>query len=505
MTKRRGTADAGEEVPPDPGALIESMRAFGYSLPTAIADLIDNSISAGARAIDVSFTWLGPDSTIAVTDDGHGMDEPTLIEAMRLGRRSPLEVRATSDLGRFGLGLKSAAWSQARSLSVISRVAGGPVLTRRWDLDHVTATRRWLLLDSSTLGGRSIEAAVKASFSGTAVLLEHPDRLVGSEPSDDGPARERFLAAVRRTADHLGMVFYRYLTGRDSVTIRVNEQPVVPWDPFLEDHAATQRLPTESFSFAGGKVHVAPYVLPHVSKLAADVHSNTGGPSGWNAHQGFYVYRARRLLVSGDWLGLTRMQQEERYKLARIRIDLDNSMDEAWQIDVRKATARIPGPLQPELRRIAQATRRRASDAYRFRGKALARSADRQTTMNFVWERRTHRDGVHTFRVNRRHPVLEALMASDDVRAAVTRALRLAEENLPVEAIVMDAREHPEDRARLPFADAESEVADMLRDAHGAMVGTGTDPFAALRALALIEPFDDHPHLVQALLEEIET
>src|SRR4051794_26093582 len=113
--------ELGADVPPDPGALIESMRAFGYSLPTAIADLIDNSISAQASSIDVEFEWDGPESTIAVVDDGCGMDEGALIEAMRLGSRSPVEQRAEADLGRFGLGLKSAGWSQARSLTVISK------------------------------------------------------------------------------------------------------------------------------------------------------------------------------------------------------------------------------------------------------------------------------------------------------------------------------------------------------------------------------------------------
>ena len=94
------------ELPPDPAALIESMRAFGYSLPTAIADLIDNSITAGARLVDVSFTWEGADSVISVTDDGRGMDEATLVEAMRLGSRSPIAARDPHDLGRFGLGLE---------------------------------------------------------------------------------------------------------------------------------------------------------------------------------------------------------------------------------------------------------------------------------------------------------------------------------------------------------------------------------------------------------------
>jgi hypothetical protein len=505
MIEPRMATHTESEVAPDPVALIESMRAFGYSLPSAVADLIDNSISADATAIDVEFNWSGADSTLAVIDDGCGMDAAELVEAMRLGSRSPLDAREATDLGRFGLGLKSAAWSQARSLTVISKPTGGPVLAHRWDLDHVTSTRRWSLLNSTTPNGLAVMKRLDGVPRGTAVLLEQLDRMVGEEPPDDERARARFLAAVRATEEHLAMVFHRFLVGRKAIVLRVNDQRVLPWDPFLENEAATQRLPTEELPFAGRRVHVAPYVLPHVSKLDAKTHSGASGSRGWNAHQGFYVYRARRLLVAGDWLGLSRMQQEEHYKLARIRIDLDNSMDQAWQIDVRKATARIPGPLQPELRRIAQTTRQRAAEAYRFRGKNVARG-DGQQAISFVWERIAHRDGVHTFRVNRRHPVLRALGSdSDETQRAIERALRLTEENLPVEAIVLDARENPDDRARLPFAGSESEVGEMLRSAHAAMVRTGADPKAALSSLATIEPFEAYPEIVQMLAEEIAT
>src|SRR4051812_12743919 len=132
-----------EEVPPDPAALIESMRAFGYSLPAAIADLIDNSITAGARHVDVRLHWAGDDSWIAVSDDGGGMRDAELTKAMQLATRNPNDPRNPADLGRFGLGLKTAAFSQARSLTVASRPPGSAVAVRRWDLDHVAERQSW--------------------------------------------------------------------------------------------------------------------------------------------------------------------------------------------------------------------------------------------------------------------------------------------------------------------------------------------------------------------------
>ena len=383
-------ASGTEEVQPDPAALFESMRAFGYSLPTAVADLVDNSIAAGAHEVAVRFEWAGSRSTMSVTDDGRGMTEPELVAAMRFGSRSPTETRDPTDLGRFGLGLKSAALSQARILTVISRAEGEPVRLRRWDLDHIRSTRRWELKSTGSPAAAKLAGELERSAAGTTVLLESPDRMVGDVATDDERARKHFFAAIEAVSDHLAVVFHRFLSGPHPVRLRVGDRYVAPWDPFMESHPATQPLATETLWQAGHAVIVTPFVLPHQSLLDDAAHRTAAGPGGWNSQQGFYVYRARRLLVAGGWLGLPRMQREEHHKLARIRIDLDNAVDEQWQIDVRKARARIPGPLQADLQRIARVARSRASDVYRFRGKVAAREAGRPTALNFVWQPPPH-------------------------------------------------------------------------------------------------------------------
>ena len=135
-------------VAPRADALMESLRATGYSLPDAVSDLIDNSITAGARDIRLDFQWAGVDSWVSILDGGCGMSEPALIDAMRIGSRSPRLARAPSALGRCGLGLKTASISEARSLTVATRIAG---LTRprakRWNQDHLASTGDWQLLD----------------------------------------------------------------------------------------------------------------------------------------------------------------------------------------------------------------------------------------------------------------------------------------------------------------------------------------------------------------------
>lgn len=487
-----------EEVPPDPPAMIESMRAFGYSLPDAIADLIDNSITAGASLVEVTLHWDGAESWIRVVDDGAGMDGGTLTNAMRLGSRNPKERRDPDDLGRFGLGLKTAAFSQAAALTVASRAAGEDLELRGWDLEHISRTGSWSLLFEETDGdGPAIEALGSGTV-GTAVLLKRLDRLVGEAEVEDEQAKSHFLRLSEGVELHLGIVFHRFL--ESGLTIKVNGRALEAWDPFLASAPATQLLPAERLPFAGEEVGVQPYVLPHHSNLTPEAHRAAAGTRGWNQHQGFYVYRARRLLVAGDWLGLP-FQKEEHYKLARIRIDLSNAMDREWQIDVRKATARIPRELRDELKRIADATRSRAAEAYRYRGKRIARQAN--VDRSFVWSARVNR-GTVEYRIDREHPlIVQALEEAGEGRQALERTLRIVEETLPVQAIVMEAREHP-DGDREPFAGREREVEKMLRETLGILVEHGARPGDALTQLAAMEPFDSHPELIATLAEEVE-
>lgn len=479
--------------------MIESMRAFGYSLPDAIADLIDNSITAGASLVEITLHWDGADSWIRIVDDGSGMDAATLTNAMRLGSRNPKETRDPHDLGRFGLGLKTAAFSQASVLTVASRAEGSGLEVRGWDLEHISRTGSWSLLCEETAGDRPALEALGEGVVGTAVLLRRLDRLVGTSDVEDEQAKSHFLRLSEAVELHLGIVFHRFL--ESGLIIKVNERALQAWDPFLASDSASQVLPAERLPFAGEQIEIQPYVLPHHSRLSTEAHRAAAGTRGWNQHQGFYVYRARRLLVMGDWLGLP-FQKEEHYKLARIRVDLSNAMDREWQIDVRKATARIPRELRDELKRVADATRSRAAEAYRYRGKRIARQAN--VDRSFVWSARVNR-GTVEYRIDREHPLIgQALEEAGEGRPALERVLRVVEETLPVQAIVMEAREHP-DGDREPFAGRQREVEGMLRDAFEILVEHGARPGDALARLAGMEPFDSHPELVATISEEVGT
>lgn len=146
MSSDREQLEIFDRAEPVAASLAQSLRGLGYSLESAIADLLDNSISAGATNVWLTFEWSGSESVIMVEDNGFGMSEVRLVEAMRLGCMGPSAARQEDDLGRFGLGLKTASLSQCRRFTVCSWDKTGRHATRCWDLDVIEKHNDWLVL-----------------------------------------------------------------------------------------------------------------------------------------------------------------------------------------------------------------------------------------------------------------------------------------------------------------------------------------------------------------------
>ena len=491
--KNLSTPEDYEIVAPDPSALIESLRAFGYTPQAAIADLIDNSITAGARNIWVHFTWSGASSYITVRDDGKGMTPVELVSAMRAGSQNPLNRRSRKDLGRFGLGLKTASFSQCRVLTVSSKISGLSRTTKRWDLDYVGRVSEWRLLHGAAPNSEQRISEIEDHECGTVVLWELMDRMVGNAKVDDQKAKRRFLELIGNVEKHLGMVFHRFIDDPRGITLRMNGHKISSWDPFLSNEAATQQLQEERLHLHGDVVKVRPYILPHHTRLSSSAHERGSGPNGWNAQQGFYIYRNQRLLLAGDWLGLG-FQKEEHYKLARIAVDLPNSMDHEWDIDVRKSRARPPGVLHDDLRRIARITRGRAAEVYRHRGKILARKTSENDI--FVWNKEI-KQGRVTFRINREQPlVADLLQSSQEYRAKVEALLRLIEETIPVPLITLENSAHP-DTHFTPFEESpSSEVLEIIKQVYISFRQQGISHTQAIERLIILEPFHHFKELI---------
>jgi hypothetical protein len=492
------TSFAFRHAPPRASAMIEALRGLGYTTPTALADIIDNSIAASAGRVSIDFMWAGAASRISILDDGAGMDAGELDRAMRLGDRSPLEARAPTDLGRFGLGLKTASFSQCRCLTVASRKAD-TVSCLRWDLDVLAASEDdgWHLLEVPFAELKAPPVRWRGADTGTLVIWEVLDGMVTS-----GFGEQDFLDLADTVERHLAMVFHRLLDGpRPSLRLDLNGQAIAPWDPFLAGHPATWSSPVVRLRAVGGIIEVQAHVLPHQDHLCAGEQDSAAGPDGWTAQQGFHVYRNRRLLVAGGWLGLGHGRswtREEAHRLARIRLDIPNSSDAAWKIDIRKSSARPPIALRPELTRLAEDTRERARRVFAHRGQPV-RALDARPVAQ-AW-RTEHFAGGMRYRIDDTHPAVRAVLDDAGGLSAQVRAmLRVIEETVPVQRIWLDTTEGRE-TPRIGFSEtAPADVLAVLEPVYRNLVlRKGLSPAAARDRLLHTEPFNGWPALVAGL------
>lgn len=487
-------------APPRAGAMMEALRGLGYSTAAALADIVDNSVSAGATEVRIDFAWAGTESRISILDDGRGMDDAELESAMTLGDKSPLDDRAADDLGRFGMGLKTASFSQCRRLTVASVRDGALPSCLRWDLDALAArpTEGWLLFEGPAAGSEPFLEPVVERGKGTLVLWEVLDRIV-----TDGFTTDDFADLIDGVESRLAMVFHRLLQGpRPSLRLLINGCPVAPWDPFMSGHPAKPwESPVARQTTGPGLVEIACHVLPHRDLLTPDEYAKAGGPEGWTAQQGFYVYRNRRLLLAGGWLGLGQgraWNREEAHRLARLRLDIPNTADAEWKIDIRKSTARPPVCLRPWLMRLAEDTRDRARRVFAYRGSPVPGRGG--TPVEQAWRAEHSRSGMR-YRIDGKHPAVAAVLdAAGPLLPLVKAMLSVVEETVPVQRIWLDTAENKETPRTGFVGEPPEHVISVLGTLFEDMVGRrGMSNTAAKRMLAGTEPFQNYPELVAAL------
>lgn len=481
-----------EDCPPRAEAMINSMRAFGYDLPMAIADLIDNSIFANAKNIKADYGWNDGNPWVRIMDDGDGMNEGSLKEAMRLGSQSPLEEREANDLGRFGLGLKTASFSQCRVLTVKTKNVHSETCLRFWDLDYVEKTKKWKIGTKTPEDAKKLLAPLDNMHKGTVVLWQNLDRIDSnidfSGKNNENIFYEKFSAVVK----YLEMVFHRYLEKAiDKIEITVGRHVCEPWDPYLRSNTLTQILSSEKYE--DDRVSVIPFVLPHISNRTERESRSGSGIYGWNAHQGFYIYRNKRLIVPGGYLDFD-YKPEEHYKLARIMVDITNDMDHEWNIDVRKAVAIPPDRLRNDFARIARATRQEAMKIYRARtGRARRRQLKRNDTD--IWLKSRLGEKI-IYKLNRDNPVLKNILEEKNLNKSwVNKLFHVIESTVPHRLIIMDSAETEDCHVDLPLdkTNPPGSMLELCKDLYDNSKARGKTHMEAVDLVTSIEPFDGHP------------
>lgn len=468
---------------------------MGYSFEAAVADIVDNSLSAAAFNISIRFPSSG-EPYIAILDDGAGMSSERLTLAMRHGSQNPILKRNDEDLGRFGLGMKTASLSQCRRMTVVSLQAG--VLSGRcWDLDHIAIRQDWMLLQlsQSEINRLPLVNQMLLQGHGTLVLWQNFDRLGAGEPTVQQAIGKR----MDELRDHVALVFHRFLTtepGQPAVSISINNLPVKGLDPFLSRNKATQQLPLQTFPLEGETVPVQAYILPHISRLSSVELELAGGDDGLRRNQGFYIYRNRRLICWGSWFRLIR--QEELSKLARVQVDLSNRLDHLWKLDIKKSTTTPPEVLREGLKQIIGKITEGSRNVFVFKGK---KASDKRVV--HAWDRIIVRDGV-SYKINRDHPLIAALIdsASDQPQGLIDQVLLLLERSLPLDAIYLDKASHiePVDEEK----DSQRAFLEGLAVQILSSLGRGTvaaDQFLA--NLTTIEPFNQQPTMANQIAQRL--
>lgn len=482
-------------LPPKAHSLISATRHIGYSLDAAVADLIDNSIAADAKTVDVNFED-SLSTYVAVIDDGEGMTADELTYAMQYGSADPAQARSEKDLGRYGLGLKTASMSQCRVMTVISK-KNGEIAARRWDLDYIAEHKDevWPLLILENDEWKDLPGAevLKNRKSGTVVLWQ----LIDFGGSYD---EMTFDDEMCKMSEHLALVFHRYIYGEDGIRkikIRINGNALKPKDPFLQYvkncKQGHQCKATQSIGFGKSRITLQAFTLPHDKELTPEMRDVLGTGKTLRRTQGFYIYRNKRLITYGQWFGLK--AQGEFFKLARVKVDIPNSVDMKWSLDVKKSIAIPPKQIVAHLRAYVDSVVKQSKNAIRievFGKKAKQSSEDPQ-----VWES-TVKDGVVTaVNLNRQHPVIRAALES---RGVSEKLLRLFERTIPVDVIYYSRSSEQKMENEVPLS--MDEMVDMLLGLVN-MIPAGNARRTAFHSMLQSEPFVLHATKLRAKEEEI--
>lgn len=397
------------ELMPNAKMLLASLRSVGYTVETAIADIVDNSISSGATKIQLYFDW--DNRRMIIADNGAGMNKDELYDSMKIGSADPATIRGDNDLGRFGMGMKTASFSLGKKLFVISKQNRVNV-NAEWDLEYVEVADKWEIVIHSSENERTILDSINEQVeflqwdNGTVVILSVLDKLIDEKNLDK--SKGKFYKTIKNIKIHLSMIFHRFIE-EDGLEIFVNGNRLVPWNPFVRCNPATMELSCEVFYDGNAEVYVEPFVLPHKNKFEdEDTYIKAGGPKDWLNQQGFYVYRNRRLIVYGTWFG--KFKKEPAYSLARIQLDISSKSDIEWGIDIKKSEAKLPVIIEESITQVAYLAIKKSVEVYNSRGVYNCKNTTNNMSLKYVWEQRKNSCGNYMFYLNKKHPILLQLM-----------------------------------------------------------------------------------------------
>jgi len=438
---------------PDPSNEIQMLSRIGYTLESALSDIIDNSISADPKSIkidclptnDRNISW-------SVTDDGDGMNPEELQDNMRIGCKDPSKERERMDLGRFGSGLKTASISQAKKITVFSKRVNSKLSAARWDVNHVCDKKKWLL---EVFSEEELDPILPKNLdinfqSGTCVLWEEIPRYDEKDHSDINKMQSEDVVRVKR---HISKHFHKFMGGNYKIKFYVNGEKLEPIDPFMTIFKGYIEGPkTEPFRVKGGTVSIKVHNIPHWDKLTVDQLDQYGGQSEISKKQGLYIYRADRLIIEGGWQGLTNNTQLG--NLSRIEINIPVSMDDEWQTDVKKSSLQLPQKVRIMLRDLIKIPINKSTRTYKYKGK--------KEENNKFWLKNTdERKNIITYEINDENQdlinLVKTLKKEKKIISSLSSYLTKLAANLPLNDIYFTMADKPIDIKQELLEDKDKE------------------------------------------------
>lgn len=421
---------------PKADSLMGSMRSIGYTFESAIADIIDNSISAHAKNIQLSFPTEASNCYVSIMDDGIGLTKEELFNAMRYGSTACEDTRSDDDLGRFGLGLKAASLSQCRILSVVSK-KNGKTSAFQWNYNHILKSGEWDLIILSKEEQKILPNynVFKEQANGTLVVWQDFDVI---DKTTNGQIYTTLCAYKETVSDYISLIFHRFLNAHH-LHIKLNQLDIEGLDPFLDykkEKVTRQKVINLAIKDSNGIeriVKVQPVILPFYKDLTKKDIKLLGGEENLRIKQGYYIYRNDRLIIWGTWFGL---QRSELTKNARIRVDFPNSLDDIWKIDIKKQNASIPLQIRNSLKRAVTEAMNLSVKQQTHRG----RKDNVEEKLDLIWNRIRCRDNQFAYEINRDSQFLNLIKQklTDDDMDYLEMFIEEVERNLPVQQIYID-------------------------------------------------------------------
>lgn len=444
-----------EITEPNVSNSVKSYRDIGYTFEIAIADIIDNSITAHASNIKIHAAE-SPKKLVAILDNGNGMDDSELKEAMRISTKDPDVQREKDDLGKFGLGLKTASFSHCKRLTVISKSKSSKISAKQWDIKSIIETNSWglLVLDDNDLNELISEAQcselmdeLNSQDSGTIVLWQKIDRIQDNT----------LLDKIDNLDEHLSLVFHRFidgLKGCNKVKISINNRVVKAFNPFT----GSERQ--EPYPILNGKIKIQPHIMPSFKegkKTNPELYRHLATAHGYSQTQGFYLFRSNRLISHSTWWRI--IPRQDTNQLVRIEIDIENDQDNFWGITITKSGFAVspPSGVRKELRILALEITRRG------RGAQGGRKKISNKVQTKFWDIARNSEKQKSFVINKDHPLLDELKLeiSDEASSILKVYLKSLEAYLPVEDIHREKVHHPEKLSQKINLD-ETEIKDLV-------------------------------------------